>query len=338
MGVRDLNYLIKRFNRTSIREMSLHGLKGKRIAIDIQLYIYKALIQGRCPIEYIHTQILHLERCRIIPIYVFDGKPPVEKMDEIHRRQVRRSRSLEVIRYLETTIQSSLSNATTPVAVERSLDMPTTSDTSRKENVLLAKIDELKRNVVSIQRKTKQSVRYLCNIMGVQYVEESEYEADQIIGMMYRNGEIDGCISEDNDMLVYGCDKLYRFYKLNSNYIVEYDLPSILGDLDITREQFVDLCILCGNDYYKKFRYTTTASDDDVETTKSFEHSCETTKSFEHSCETTNYMENSPLKNSVLAYYLIKKYHCIETINTLKKSYIPSNMDYERIREIYTLG
>jgi len=275
MGVRDLNYLIKRFNRTSIREMSLHGLKGKRIAIDIQLYIYKALIQGKCPIEYIHTQILHLERCRIVPIYVFDGKPPVEKMDEIQRRQVRRSRSLEVIRYLETTIQSSLSNATTPVAVE-----PDTS--SRKENVLLAKIDELKKNVVSIQRKTKQSVRYLCNIMGVQYVEESDYEADQIIGMMYRNGEIDGCISEDNDMLVYGCDKLYRFYKLNSNYIVEYDLPSILSDLHITREQFVDLCILCGNDYYKKFRYTI--------------------------CDDNG---NEPLKNSVLAYYLIRKYHTI---------------------------
>jgi len=302
MGVRDLNYLIKRFNRTSIREMSLHGLKGKRIAIDIQLYIYKALIQGKCPIEYIHTQILHLERCRIVPIYVFDGKPPVEKMDEIQRRQVRRSRSLEVIRYLETTIQSSLSNATTPVAVE-----PDTS--SRKENVLLAKIDELKKNVVSIQRKTKQSVRYLCNIMGVQYVEESDYEADQIIGMMYRNGEIDGCISEDNDMLVYGCDKLYRFYKLNSNYIVEYDLPSILSDLHITREQFVDLCILCGNDYYKKFRYTICVDNG-----------------------------SDALKNSVLAYYLIMKYHSIDTIDVLKKSYIPSNMDYERIREIYTLG
>jgi len=180
----------------------------------------------------------------------------------------------------------------------------------------LAKIDELKKNVVSIQRKTKQSVRYLCNIMGVQYVEESDYEADQIIGMMYRNGEIDGCISEDNDMLVYGCEKLYRFYKLNSNYIVEYDLPSILSDLDITREQFVDLCILCGNDYFKKFRYMMGGDELSM-------------------CE---YKENSPLKNSVLAYYLIKKYHRIETIDVLKKSYIPNSMDYERIREIYTAG
>jgi len=309
MGVRDLNFLIKRYNRTSIREMSLQGLKGKRIAVDIQLYLYKALLQGRCPIEYIHSQILHLERCRVVPVYVFDGRPPVEKMDEIQKRQVRRSRSLEVIQYLETKVWSALSNASTPTAstVGEGDLLRDAVGASTNDSVILEKINELKRNVVSIHHKTKQAIRYLCNIMGVRYVEDSEYEADQLIGMMYRNGEIDGCISEDNDMLVYGCPKLYRFYKLNSNYIVEYDLPSILDDLDLTPSQFIDLCILCGNDYYKKFRYTI---GNDV----------------------------YPLKNSVLAYYLIKKYNSIDTMDVLKKEYIPDTLDYARLREIYTIG
>ena len=86
MGVRDLNYLIKRYNRSSIKELTLHDLKNKRLAIDLQLYLYKALIQNKNPVEEIHKQILHLERYKITPIYVFDGKPPKEKIDELHYR------------------------------------------------------------------------------------------------------------------------------------------------------------------------------------------------------------------------------------------------------------
>ena len=60
MGIRDLNYLIKRYNKKSIRELTLHDLKNKTLAIDLQLYLYKALIQGKNPIEEIFKQIIHL--------------------------------------------------------------------------------------------------------------------------------------------------------------------------------------------------------------------------------------------------------------------------------------
>jgi len=284
MGVRDLNYLIKRYNKNSIRELTLYDLKNKTLAIDLQLYLYKALIQNKNPVEEIHKQILHLERYKIKPVYVFDGKPPKEKKDELQKRAFKRSRSLEVIQYLESVYLQKIS-----------------SDENDIKTVVLNKIDELKKNSMTIDRKTKQAIKYLCNIMGVNYIDNMDMEADRAIGILYKTGEIDGCISEDNDMLVYGCEHLYRFYKTNSSHILEYNLKEILIDLDINKEEFLDLCILCGSDYYKKIKF------------------------------------RSNFKNSVVAYYLIKKYKNIENIAE-NKDYLPKDLDYIRIRNIYNLS
>ena len=283
MGVRDLNYLIKRYNRSSIKELTLYDLKNKTLAIDLQLYLYKALIQNKDPVEEIHKQILHFERYKIKPIYVFDGKPPKEKIDELQKRAYKRSRSLEVIQYLESVYLQKISN-----------------DEIEIKNLVLSKIDELKKNSMSIDRKTKQAIKYLCNIMGVIYIDNMDMEADRAIGILYKTGKIDGCISEDNDMLVYGCDHLYRFYKTNSSHILEYNLVEIKKDLNVSDTEFVDLCILCGSDYYKNIRFKST------------------------------------LKNSVVAYYLIKKYKNIESI-VESKNYLPKDLDFKRIRNIYNL-
>ena len=283
MGVRDLNYLIKRYNRSSIKELTLCDLKNKTLAIDLQLYLYKALIQNKDPVEEIHKQILHFERYKIKPIYVFDGKPPKEKMDELQKRAYKRSRSLEVIQYLESVYLQKISND--------ELDI---------KNLVLNKIDELKKNSMTIDRKTKQAIKYLCNIMGVSYIDNMDMEADRAIGILYKTGKIDGCISEDNDMLVYGCEHLYRFYKTNSSHILEYNLVEIKKDLDVSDTEFVDLCILCGSDYYKNIKF------------------------------------KSSLKNSVVAYYLIKKYKNIESL-VESKDYLPKDLDFKRIRNIYNL-
>jgi flap endonuclease-1 len=289
MGIRDLNYLIKRYTKNSIREITLYDLRNKRLAIDLQLYLYKALIQNKNPIEEIYKQILHLDRYRIKPVYVFDGKPPKEKWSELQKRAVRRCRSLEVIDYLESVY---LRDRRSSNADEDIINCD--------KNVIDLKINELKKNSITIDKNTKQSIKYLCQVMGIQYIDSMDMEADKAIGILYKKGDIDGCISEDNDMLVYGCKHLYRFYKTNSSHILEYNLDEIKKDLDISDKQFLDLCILCGSDYYKNIKF------------------------------------RSDLKNSVVAYYLIKKYSNLEEIK--KVGYLPSDLDYEKIRQIYSLS
>jgi flap endonuclease-1 len=285
MGVRDLNYLIKRYSTNSIKERTLYDLRNKRIAIDLQLYLYKALIQNKDPVEEIFKQIIHLDRFKIMPVYIFEGRPPKEKMAELHKRAIRKSRSMEVIHYLESVYLK---------------DEPNDLVEDDRKVSILSKINELKKNCLSIDKKLKQTIKHLCMVMGVQYVDNPYMEADKTIGLLYQQKQIDGVISEDNDMLVYGCDHLYRFYKTNSSHILEYNLTEIKKDLNLNDSEFTDLCILCGSDYYKNIKF--------------------------------KYIAN--LKNSVIAYYLIRKYKSLEQL----EHYLPENLDYERIRQIYNLN
>ena len=65
---------------------------------------------------------------------------------------------------------------------------------------------------------------------------------------MYKDNVINACLSEDMDLLVFGCKKMIKF---KSNSVVEYDLDYITKSLNITSDQFIELCILFGCDYLK---------------------------------------------------------------------------------------
>ena len=63
---------------------------------------------------------------------------------------------------------------------------------------------------------------------------------------------VDGCISEDTDILANGGKIFIRNFNPDRNLVDEYDLNSILSSLDIDYKQFMDVCILCGCDYTSK--------------------------------------------------------------------------------------
>ena len=73
-------------------------------------------------------------------------------------------------------------------------------------------------------------------------------EADSLIGKLYENKSIDACLSEDMDILIFGCKKMIKF---SNKKIYEYDLDFILFKLGITYNDFLDMCILFGCDYLK---------------------------------------------------------------------------------------
>jgi flap endonuclease-1 len=271
MGVRNLNNLIKYMARDSIRNVNLSLLSGKTLAIDLQLFLYKFQIQEKNAVKEIYKQIIHLKKFGINICYVLDGKPPAEKMTELYRRSKLKLKSKEILECLKKT--------------EDSIDSQTIKD----------KIVELKKNSITISNELKNEIRLLCKCMDIQIIENTNLEADKTIGILYKNGVIDGVISEDNDMLVYGCGYLYRFYRVNSDVVVEYSLPNILEKLGVTYEQFVDICILSGCDYYKNIKY------------------------------------NVDCCSSFVGYLLIKKYGSLDNMTSI----LPLNLDYSRIRQIY---
>ena len=51
------------------------------------------------------------------------------------------------------------------------------------------------------------------------------------------------------DLLVSGSDILLRDFHISTNKIIEYRVDRILSDLELTKNEWIDFCILCGCDY-----------------------------------------------------------------------------------------
>ncbi|XP_028987290.1 probable flap endonuclease 1 homolog [Betta splendens] len=101
--------------------------------------------------------------------------------------------------------------------------------------------------------KTKDCIKLL-SLLGVPVI-QAPGDAEALCARLVREGSVDAVASEDMDTLPFGGTVLIR--QLNAKKdsdITEYTLSKLLSKLDMTREQFVDLCILLGCDYCQKIK------------------------------------------------------------------------------------
>ena len=86
MGIRNLNRFLREQCGDEIKLTPLSELSGKKIAIDVSIYLYKFAADGTL-VENMYLMLGLFRYYNIIPIFVFDGKPPAEKMDLLQKRR-----------------------------------------------------------------------------------------------------------------------------------------------------------------------------------------------------------------------------------------------------------
>lgn len=129
---------------------------------------------------------------------------------------------------------------------------------------------------------------------------ESYFEADSLMARLCELDIIDGVISDDSDLLVFNCPVLYTDFSLHSDEVTELRIDEILEVLNLSYNQFVDMCILFGNDFNERLRM----SQDDI-----YEY-IKTYKTIE---ETLDYLQTSRICN--IKNFDKFKERCINTRN-----------------------
>ena len=86
MGIKHLNRFFKENAGESIKFTSIADLSGKKIAVDISIYMYK-YASDEILIENIYLMLSVFRHYNVIPIFVFDGKPPDEKKELLKQRK-----------------------------------------------------------------------------------------------------------------------------------------------------------------------------------------------------------------------------------------------------------
>ena len=227
MGIKNLLKFLNSYPDL-VLEKNIDDFKGKKIAIDISILLYQVVISVRnsgadltnrkgeitSHILGLFNKTIKLLNQGIIPIYVFDGKPPDIKRKTLDMRKNIRKKAAEKMALAKT----------------------------EKE-----KIKYFKRSVV-INKQQLNECRHLLTLMGVAYVDAPE-EADSQCAWLAKEGLVDAVLTEDMDILTFGSPYIIRNLTSYKKQPIEISLEKIKTKFGWTHENFIDFCILLGCDY-----------------------------------------------------------------------------------------
>jgi len=246
MGIKGLFKFLRK--KDLIKDYQLNQLSCKRCAFDISSYIYK--FKASDPknwMKLLVNLLTTLKHNRIIIIVIFDGTAPCEKQDEQKKRKDRRIQNENKINKLKEATEEYMQ---TGVENEMLKEVKEKSKTEMEDIDDIVKYTEkLEKQNVNITSNDWNNVRKILQIFNISWV-RAEGEAECMCSLMATRGNVDFVLSEDSDNLAYGCPILIS--KLDSYGKCEcVMLHEVLDVLELTKQQFIDYCILCGTDYNK---------------------------------------------------------------------------------------
>jgi len=229
MGIKSLTPSIKKCAPNSIVHDNLYKLSGKRVAVDASLIIYQQLLRHQLlknkkgeitnHITGLFYKLVNYLSLNIEVIFVFDGKPPDLKQECIKGRKKKQQDAKDKMESCENVEQK----------------------------------NELEKSTLRLTKDMIDNVKKLLDFMGISYIHMDIGEGEAIAAELCRIGYVDYVLTEDMDTLVYGSPKLIRncldksLKRKDIVSIIDYD--EMIKGFEMTDEQFVKFCILCGCDY-----------------------------------------------------------------------------------------
>ena len=247
MGIKNLSKLLTRVASGCRFEKNLQNYTCYRVAIDTPIYMYKfaALTSGR-PIKCFQAQLRELRSHNIYPIYVFDGAVAPAKQEEISRRREQRAGTRSAMVSAKAEYES----------MQRCGVM--TRSQMRELSIARQKYMKLRRRVSSIPTRLHyEQLRAFLRRENVPFV-DADGDAEKVCASLVASHEADAVVTDDYDALAYmatladGRGKM--LIGINRPTIIEYDVGLMLQIMELTEEEFVDMCILSGCDFCGKIR------------------------------------------------------------------------------------
>jgi len=266
MGIKGLSDLISKYAPEARVILPLDAFRGTRIAVDAYIIMNSRLATATRDVvmktdlltgppseievrERWIRQILHFIRVLmnngITPVFVFDGKSPVSKSLVREKRAKDKQEKREKIEKLTEKIQTD----------DLLVDMRDV-DQLRKERC----------NFLDMTPSDVALVKGIVSGLGIPCL-QAEGDGERLCSMLALDGLVSAVFSKDSDNLVYGTPILIQDF-VDKGIVRETDdgfrqkteavtcflSKPLLDKLGLNRDEFRDLCILCGCDYNVNIR------------------------------------------------------------------------------------
>jgi len=231
MGIRHLNKFLRTNCPNSIACINMKEISGKKIAIDVSIYLYKFAADNTL-IENMYLMLSIFRYYQITPVFIFDGKPPDEKKQVLEKRKSDKVHAKKEFQELK-----------------KQLETDEHLDHDEKQEISIA-MDLLKKKFIYIQKEQIDQVKELMRAFGATYF-DAPGEADELCALLAIKKKVWACMSEDMDLFVYGCPRVLRYFSLLKHNVVIYNTKRMLEELGLLEKEFRQICILSGTDYNK---------------------------------------------------------------------------------------
>tara|TARA_B100000902_G_C27229097_1_gene873832 strand:+ start:368 stop:1300 length:933 start_codon:yes stop_codon:yes gene_type:complete len=240
MGIRALNKYIRDNTRNTDAIISSHlqYFSGKTIVIDTSIYIYKFIkdailksneincllskdFQNNILNNYFEKLIALFKKYSIVPIFIFDGSVPEEKRQIIVERQQKKQ-------YNKGNFYKLLDSYT-------DYSLITKKDFAKLKDYRIKQIFISDANIKTIQSYfIENKIKYL----------KADQESDEICYKYTKNNTAELCLSEDTDIIVYGCQYMLWNLNIDTGACDLYDLKNILTALNVTLDDLQQISAL----------------------------------------------------------------------------------------------
>ena len=248
MGIKQLFKFVSENAPRAVTVQKMENYTGRTLAIDASTCIYQFLIAVRAGadnqfnnltneagevtshITGFLSRTIRLLEAGVKPVYVFDGKPPDFKQNELAQRREKKEKAEEEMKAaVESGDQEALLRAT--------------------------------KRTVRASTKMNDDAKRLLRLLGVPVI-EAPSEAEATCAALAKAGKVYAAATEDMDVLTFGTPRMVKnlFSTLqgvakpgtsakDQKPVYEVDLEICLQQLNVDMATFVDFCIMCGCDY-----------------------------------------------------------------------------------------
>lgn len=258
MGIKDLLKGIRERNPAVFHRISLSQFRGHTVAIDVSIYgyIYMAVsnkeackyidilreepsrsnLRSYWLERYFNFAMMFLEN-GITPIMVFDGKPFARKKKTKEKREEDKVERSKTIGELREQIEHTYNEQ------------------------LFLKLRSAMENQIFHEKDDWDVLETMFRTMGLPVVRGSgaDYEAEAICARLLHSGYASAVVTEDSDALAHLSKIVIMDINRDNSDRADHQctcvfLDEVLETLRMTHLQFVDFCLMCGNDYIDRIR------------------------------------------------------------------------------------
>lgn len=252
MGIKDLYKYLNVKHPECFQLVHFSQFAYKKIAIDMLnlLYIYKARDE-KYWMKNILLFLLKLKKWCIHPICIFDGPVHPLKKKTIEKRKFDREkgrkRTDELRKSLDHYIETNEINQNLQCLIENRNELVSKINNQILITQVKEFIDKQYKNYnIYFNTYELDIIKKLISALGINVI-TAPSDGEAYCSFLSVQNKVDLVISNDSDVFFFGCKKVICKFTEDGGYLLEMD--DILNKLDITYNELIDICILCGTDY-----------------------------------------------------------------------------------------